>query len=227
MLSKVDTLQLNILSRSTNCNTKKCDNCESKPCESEVKFACKKCEFETHERSELKEHYESDHPTPTFSCDSCDFVTVHSSQLEKHKRTIHPLPKYPCQECNYKAIHERDLTRHMNTMHNTEPFYCNTCEFTSTEELTMKVHVKEAHEPTHQERTFINQTRRRNSHSQNHNTNSFQPNVSKPSSFDNMPNSAPSSSGNQLYCEECKRYFSEKDHFEVHMAFYHGEVNQD
>ena len=112
----------------------------------------------------------------------------------------------------------------MDTMHNDEPFYCNACDFCSQDESAMQVHVKEFHEPTHQERVFFNQTRKQTSQN-NTKSNFTKSSSSQPSS--EMPKSAPTNTGNKLYCEECKRNFNEMDHFTVYMAFYHGTGKSD
>ena len=67
LMTKMDSLQINLLPRPS-CNSKKCETCEDTPSDQKAKLPCKKCDFETYEMNELKEHYRSEHPTPILSC---------------------------------------------------------------------------------------------------------------------------------------------------------------
>ena len=120
----------------------------------------------------------------------------------------------------------------MNTMHNDEPFYCDTCDYISPDENIIQEHVKQVHKTAYQERVFFpkNNTRRTQNQTRlNTNSNvsssSFPSSVKSPITEQTPADSMPTHEEQEFHCEECKRYFTEKDHFQVHMEFYHGIVN--
>ena len=231
-MSKVDALQINMLTRCEHSN-KNCNEGVKKPTEKsqsevplvETLLRCKKCDFECRTKIILSEHYEREHPKPLFNCDACDFVTIHTNQLEKHKRTTHSPHKFQCELCSYKGLHKNDIVRHMDTMHNEEPFYCDNCDFETQDENIIIKHVQEVHQPAKKSRTFFSQTRTR--HPYNQSKTSARESCPKPTSSPS-PSDAMAKQPQQknFYCKECEKYFSEKDQFELHNMFYHGASNQ-
>ena len=202
--SKVESLQINITTRSDYrhvCN-------ESQP----TSFPCKKCDFETSKKHELKEHYRTTHPQKQFQCDGCDFTSVHNNQLQKHIRTTHATHRFQCDQCSYIGIHEKDLDRHINTMHNDEPFYCDKCDFETMNENTIIKHVNEVHKHEQQTRTFFSNTRKRPTATGAHSgTRSKSPTIQNKT----QPQ-------RNLFCNLCDKTFNVKDHFDLHNAYYHG-----
>ena len=197
----------------------------------EALLCCKKCDYECSTRVLLSEHYEIEHPKPLFNCDACDFVTIHNNQLEKHKRTVHPPHKYQCELCSYKGLHKNDLDRHINTMHNDEPFYCDDCDFETLEENNIIKHVNEVHNPSQKSRTFFshNQNRYPNIQTKRSDRNHSAPSEPVPTTYSKECLSEVKTGPAQqdkFFCEECEKYFSEKDHYELHNGFYHGIANQ-
>ena len=128
------------------------------------------------------------------------------------------LKTHRCVECNYQPMNTDDLKAHMEGVHTTiEPFFCNSCDFTCEDENVMQAHVKE-HPMT---RTFFSQARP--DRSRNHAT--------TPSSRNEHRRSTPPlrttqklNKGN-FKCTKCNEYFDNKDHFTLHMGFYHGSYN--
>ena len=192
---------------------------------------CRKCDFETKTRAELKKHYRDNHSPQNLDCEECDFSTVHSNQLQKHTRIVHPVPKFPCETCSYKALHENDLSRHIHTMHTKESFYCDSCNFECMDEHLIQDHVYREHKPT---RTFFTKTRT-NGLGQIKNTDT---NINKKDNIQSpFPSAAKISTGlpttesesilphHSLVfpCKQCKLSFTAKDEVELHIEYYHAQ----
>ena len=235
-MSKVDALQINMLTRCEHSN-KNCNEGVKKPTEKsqsevplvETLLRCKKCDFECRTKIILSEHYEREHPKPLFNCDACEFVTIHNNQLEKHKRTANPPHKFQCELCSYKGLHKNDIGRHKNTMHNEEPFNCDNGDFETLDENIIIKQVQEVHNPAKKSRTFFSQaqTRHPDYQTKSNARKSCLPSTPSPTYSKAAPSDvmAMPSQQENFYCEECEKHFSEKDQFELHNMFYHGATN--
>ena len=124
-----------------------------------------------------------------------------------------------CHLCNYYAIHEKDLQRHLQAMHYKDPFYCNSCEFEAIEEHLMKHHVRSSHT---QPRIFTSKSKGQNI--RNGNSTKIFPEKAASSIRENLEHNdkqLTSQSSSSLTCVTCDETFTEKDHHELHVQFYH------
>ena len=149
LTSKMNNFQINFLNRK--------NSTEALPEVSKI-FLCHLCEYETSDKSTLKEHKEKHTSGTSYNCNSCDYTTSQKSNHTKHQELHEDLWRnLRCQKCSYVAIHQRDLNRHEKGMHEDEDeqvFVCNRCEHTTQYEERLEEHIKEEHSQQTRSRYF-------------------------------------------------------------------------
>lgn len=97
------------------------------------KFICEKCNFKTHVKYRLKQHFDtelhktgvrgkrSDYKEPA-KCTFCDYSTKCNIALQKHILNKHKTKaerkagyKYYCEECNFGSFYEDGMNVHINS----------------------------------------------------------------------------------------------------------------
>ena len=84
---------------------------------SEGRYKCQRCEYQTKYSGNLNTHVESIHEGVRYPCNQCDYKATTSGNLKKHVESIHEGVRYPCNQCNYKATLKADLKRHNKLKH--------------------------------------------------------------------------------------------------------------
>ena len=52
-----------------------------------------------------------------FSCDQCDYQTRNKHQLRVHHESFHDGVRYDCQQCDHKATDQSNLRQHIKAIH--------------------------------------------------------------------------------------------------------------
>ena len=102
-------------------------------------YECKKCDYSTTTRGNLKNHTRS-HGYEKYKCKKCDYSTTWQGNLSKHTR-IHGYKRYKCMKCDYSTTWSlNDLINH-SRMHSGEKFKCEKCDFSTAWAKSLRKHV--------------------------------------------------------------------------------------
>lgn len=170
----------------------------------------------------------------TFSCEQCDYVTRNSQDLNKHMHSTHNHNQlFQCNACTYKGIHQRDLKRHQNYKHGI-PFTCEKCDSTFPTKSHLQEHIREGHRSS---RTFYRKTMHSSTskiHTRENNNRDIHRTKTQPEQvLQSQQNKREHDVQHTSPLYECKeacnliqKCFKEKDAFELHMNYFHGQNHQ-
>ena len=95
---------------------------------------CGKCEYNSDDEHELKEHIQLVHPPEIFKCDLCSFTANHADDLAMHRSSDH---LHKCTNCDFHTQSEESLNLHIKEKHT---FLCDFCLLTSINERKHNIH---------------------------------------------------------------------------------------
>ena len=68
---------------------------------------CDHCQFKTSNKTELREHYQREHPGESiFKCDNCEFGSLWRGKIKNHKKIMHKHKKFPCEVVIIVILHK-------------------------------------------------------------------------------------------------------------------------
>ena len=115
----------------------------------EITHTCNICQFQTSQKSILKNHIKSVHlKEKDFPCKICDYRATQSGNLSRHVKNVHEKSdNIMCDKCkNY--IQKISLKKHLKQQHDDEAtlFNCKNCTFQTVYSANLKKHVKIVHQ---------------------------------------------------------------------------------
>ena len=119
-----------------------------------IKLSCDHCDYETPQKSNLKNHRERKHPEKysfsstkekevIYSCNQCEY-TGSRQALRYHIRSLHDGIRLSCDQCNYETSQQSNLKRHKETEHELIKYSCDQCEYRGSS-CALRNHVKTKH----------------------------------------------------------------------------------
>ena len=98
--------------------TKEKETQENQETESEERYKCNKCKFETTTRMLLNNHITDVPETRNFKCTKCNFEDTTEDDLKRHIFNTHiDDGDIKCRKCNYEAYNREDLSKHIADVH--------------------------------------------------------------------------------------------------------------
>ena len=93
-------------------------------------FKCKFCDYESGQKSSLKEHIKSVHEgIKPFKCKLCDYESGQKSSLKEHIESVHEgIKPFQCHICKYKSATKSKLKRHITFVHEKKNSENNLCD---------------------------------------------------------------------------------------------------
>ena len=81
-----------------------------------------------------------------FACDKCKFETVKRCDIKRHKDAVHVGVKYRCNQCTVEYGSEELVKGHIDSVHNGHYNNCNLCAKKFEQPKALKRHIKVFHE---------------------------------------------------------------------------------
>ena len=88
-----------------------------------IGLSCVNCEFETKDKSSLKQHIQSAHESVKYSCTLCEYSCAYKGALSVHIRIVHDSIYFKCDQCSMQYSYKSCLKYHLESKHS-EPLSC-------------------------------------------------------------------------------------------------------
>ena len=103
----------------------------------------------------------------TEKCKKCDYKTANKAELKGHIQSLHEENRYKCDKCDYNAAEKTDLKLHIQSIHEGERYKCDICDYKATRKTYLETHIQSTHEDITSTQNMINDSRiRRNQNGQ-------------------------------------------------------------
>ena len=117
------------------------------------KYKCKKCRYETYNKSNLKTHINMVHENiRNHVCQECGNYLTKAS-LKLHMDSVHKMreQEFKCEQCSYTTFLKDVMSRHIEREHEKiKNHFCDKCDYGAYEKSTLKQHKASVHEKIHQ-----------------------------------------------------------------------------
>ena len=80
-----------------------------------------------------------------FSCDQCKFESVRRGEIKRHRDSVHLDVKYKCSECTIEYASKWQVKAHITSVHNGESYNCKLCEKKFIQPGTLNLHIRRDH----------------------------------------------------------------------------------